>query len=34
MDQNHMSTVRGSRAWYSETYCITTLSEESIFAKS
>jgi len=28
MDNNYMSTVLGSGAWYSETYCIKTLSED------
>jgi len=34
MDENYMSTVRGSCAWYSETYCIKTLSGESVFIRS
>jgi len=29
-----MSTVRGSGAWYSETYCIKTLSRDSVFIRS
>ena len=31
MDNNYMNTVRGSGAWYSETYCIKTLSGENVF---
>jgi len=34
MDKNNMSTVRGSSAWYSETYCIKTLSGDSVFIRS
>jgi len=28
MDQNYMSTVQVSGAWYSETYCINPLNAE------
>jgi hypothetical protein len=31
-DKNYMCTVHGSGAWYSETYCIKTLSEDSVFS--
>jgi len=31
MDKNYMSTVQGSSASYSETYCIKALSGESVF---
>ena len=34
MDKNYMSTVQGSGDWYSETYCIKTLSGESVFIRS
>ena len=34
MDNNYMSTVRVSGAWYSETYCIKTLSGDSVFIRS
>jgi len=34
MDNDYMSTVRGSGVWYSETYCIKTLSEDSVFIRS
>jgi len=34
MDNNCMSIVRGSGAWYSETYCIKTLSGDSAFVRS
>jgi hypothetical protein len=28
MDKNYMSTVQGSGAWYSESYCINPLNAE------
>ena len=34
MDKNYLSTVRGSGAWYSETYRIITLSGDSVFITS
>jgi len=34
MDKNYMSTVQGSGAWCSETYCIKTLSVDSVFIRS
>jgi len=34
MDSIYMSTVRGLGAWYSETYCIKTLSGYSVFIRS
>ena len=34
MDNNYMSTVQGSGAWYFETYCIKTLSGDSVFIRS
>jgi len=34
MDNNYMSTVRRSGAWYFETYCIKTLSGDSVFIRS
>jgi len=33
MDKNYMSTVQGSGDWYSETYCIKTLSGKSVFIR-
>jgi len=33
MNKNYMSTVRVSGAWYSETYCIKTLSADSVFIR-
>jgi len=34
MDNNYMSTVQGSGAWYCETYCIKTPSVDSVFIRS
>jgi len=34
MDTNYMSAVRESGAWYSETYCIKTLAEDSVSIRS
>jgi hypothetical protein len=34
MDNNYMSTFRGPGARYSETYCVTTLSADSVFISS
>jgi len=34
MDKNYISTVQGSSAWYSETYCIKTPSGDSVFIRS
>jgi len=34
MDKNYMNTVRGSSAWFSETYCIKTLYGDSVFIRS
>jgi len=34
MVKNYMSTLWGSGAWYSEIYCIKTLSGDSVFIRS
>ena len=34
MGKNYISTVRRSSALYTETYCIKTLSGESVFIRS
>jgi len=34
IDKNYMSTIQESGAVYSETYCIETLSEDSVFIRS
>jgi len=34
MDKNYMSPFRGLSAWYSETYCIKTLSGDDVFIRS
>jgi len=31
MDKNYISTLPGPGAWYSENYCIKSLSGDSIF---
>jgi len=34
MDKNYVSTVQCSGAWYAKTYCIKTLSGDSVFIRS